>query len=97
MCDGLDAAAADGWRRSHHDSSGGDLHRRRPECRTGRDGKPQPTIHTHSEGNCQPSVWDITTITVRNAPFDGIQCGTKQVAWFTASQFQAMAKANPAY
>ena len=63
----------------------------------GRDGKPQPTIHTHSEGNCQPSVWDITTITVRNAPFDGIQCGTKQVAWFTASQFQAMAKANPAY
>jgi hypothetical protein len=62
-----------------------------------RDGKPQPTIHTHNEGNCQPSPWDITTIMVRNAPFDGIQCGTKQVMWFFAAQFQAMAKAYPAY
>lgn len=52
----------------------------------GQDGKPLPTIHTHSDGNCQASPSDLITIATRGAPFDGVQCGDRHVAWFCAWQ-----------
>ena len=56
----------------------------------GADGTPLPTIHTHSEGNCQPSPNDIKFTAARNAPFDGIQCGEHHVVWVFAWQVRAI-------
>jgi hypothetical protein len=56
----------------------------------GEDGTPLPMIHTHSEGNCQPSPNDLVLTVARGAPFDGIQCGEHHVAWFFAWQIQAI-------
>jgi len=50
-----------------------------------------PTIHTHSEGNCQPSPTDMMMIAARGAPFDGIQCGEHHVVWVFAWQIKAVA------
>ena len=55
------------------------------------DGVPLPTIHTHSEGNCQPSPTDMMMIAARGAPFDGIQCGEHHVVWVFAWQVKALA------
>ena len=54
-----------------------------------------PTIHTHSEGNCQPSPNDMLLIAARGAPFDGIQCGEHHVVWVFAWQIKAIS--NSAY
>ena len=55
------------------------------------DGVPLPTIHTHSEGNCQASPDDLMMIAARGAPFDGIQCGEHHVVWVFARQVKALA------
>lgn len=57
------------------------------------DGKPLPTIHTHSDGNCQFSPADLITIAVRNAPFDGVQCGEHHFIWAFAWQVRAIVAA----
>ena len=57
----------------------------------GPDGVALPTIHTHSEGNCQPSPTDMLMIAARGAPFDGIQCGEHHVVWVFAWQIKAVA------
>jgi hypothetical protein len=44
-------------------------------------GKPLPTIHTHTDGNCQFSESDLEAIVARGAPFDGIQCGDRYFVW----------------
>ena len=49
-------------------------------------GKVLPTIHTHSDGNCQASPSDLITIATRDAPFDGVQCGDKYMVWLFARQ-----------
>lgn len=49
-----------------------------------------PTIHTHSEGNCQPSPTDMLMIAARGALFDGIQCGEHHVVWVFAWQIKAI-------
>ena len=49
-----------------------------------------PTIHTHSEGNCQPSPNDLLMIAARGAPFDGIQCGELHVVWVFAWHIKAI-------
>ena len=56
----------------------------------GPDGVSLPTIHTHSEGNCQPSPTDMIMIAARGAPFDGIQCGEHHVVWVFAWQIKAI-------
>ena len=56
----------------------------------GSTGASPPTIHTHSEGNCQPSPNDISLIAARGAPFDGIQCGEHHVVWVFAWQLKAI-------
>jgi hypothetical protein len=53
-------------------------------------GWPLPTIHTHVEGNCQPSPADLITIAARGAPFDGIQCGAHHITWLFAWQVKAL-------
>ena len=58
-----------------------------------RNGAALPTIHTHSEGNCQPSPNDIAMIAARGAPFDGIQCGEHYVVWVYAWQYKAISTA----
>jgi len=55
-----------------------------------RDGKLLPTIHTHSDGNCQPSPSDLVAIATRAAPFDGVQCGDRYVVWLFAWQISAV-------
>lgn len=57
----------------------------------GPQGAALPTIHTHSEGNCQPSPTDMMMIAARGAPFDGIQCGEHHVVWVFAWQVKALA------
>ena len=57
------------------------------------DGTPLPTIHTHSEGNCQSSPNDMLVTAARSAPFDGIQCGEHHVAWLYAWQIKAIGNA----
>lgn len=49
-----------------------------------------PTIHTHAEGNCQPSPNDMLMIAARGALFDGIQCGEHHVVWVFAWQIKAI-------
>jgi hypothetical protein len=60
-----------------------------PKCRDER-GAALPTIHTHSDGNCQMSPSDLVAIASRRAPFDGIQCGDKYFVWAFAWQINAM-------
>jgi hypothetical protein len=55
------------------------------------DGKPLPTIHTHSDGNCQFSPADLITSAARRAPFEGVQCGVRHVVWVSSWQIVAMA------
>lgn len=55
------------------------------------DGKPLPTIHTHSDGNCQFSPADLVTAAARRAPFEGVQCGARHVIWVSSWQIVAMA------
>ena len=54
-------------------------------------GKPLPTLHTHSDGNCQFSKADLTAIVSRGAPFDGIQCGDRYFVWTFAWHILAIA------
>lgn len=49
-----------------------------------------PTIHTHSDGNCQFSPADLATIAARRAPFDGVQCGERHYVWTSSHQIIAM-------
>lgn len=49
-----------------------------------------PTIHTHTEGNCQFSPSDLITVGGRSAPFDGVQCGDRHFAWAFAWQIVAL-------
>jgi len=60
------------------------------KCRDSQ-GAALPTIHTHSEGNCQPSPTDVLMIAARGGPFDGIQCGEHHVIWVFAWQIKAIA------
>jgi len=53
-----------------------------------------PTIHTHSEGNCQPSPNDLLMIAARGAPFDGIQCGELHVVWVFAWHIKAISSSE---
>jgi hypothetical protein len=62
------------------------------KCRDAQ-GRPLPTIHTHSEGNCQPSPTDLIMIAARGAPFDGIQCGEHHVVWIFSWQIKTIANA----
>jgi hypothetical protein len=57
----------------------------------GDDGRPQPTIHTHADGNCQFSPSDLVTIAARRAPFEGVQCGERHFIWIASWQVVAMA------
>lgn len=54
-------------------------------------GKPLPTLHTHTDGNCQFSEADLTAIVARGAPFDGIQCGDRYFVWTFAWHILAIA------
>jgi hypothetical protein len=54
-------------------------------------GKPLPTLHTHSDGNCQFSPADLRTAAARRAPFEGIQCGVRHFVWVSSWQIVAMA------
>jgi hypothetical protein len=56
-----------------------------------RQGRALPTIHTHSDGNCQMSPPDLVAIGKRHAPFDGVQCGDNYFVWAFAWQVNAMA------
>lgn len=58
---------------------------------TGRDGKPLPMFHTHSEGNCQLSPRDLIVLVVRAAAFEGVQCGERHFVWAFAWQVAALA------
>ena len=57
----------------------------------GDDGNPLPTLHTHSDGNCQLSPSDLITIVARGAAFDGVQCGERHFVWAFAWQVAAIA------
>lgn len=61
-----------------------------PKCRD-REGRALPTIHTHSDRQCQMSRPDLVAISRRRAPFDGIQCGDSYFVWAFAWQINAMA------
>lgn len=61
----------------------------RARCRSER-GEALPTIHTHSDGNCQMSPHDLVTIAQRGAQFDGIQCGDSYFVWAFAWQINAV-------
>ena len=61
-----------------------------PKCRDRR-GQALPTIHTHSDGNCQLSPPDLLTMAGRDALFDGVQCGNTYFVWAFAWQIQAIA------
>lgn len=56
-------------------------------------GTAQPMIHSHTDGNCQPSPADLVTIAARNAPFEGVQCGERHFVWIFAWQVRAIALA----
>ena len=73
--------------------AGGEAHRIDdigPKCRNEK-GEPLPTIHTHSDGNCQLSPSDLATIANRDALFDGVQCGETYFVWGFAWQIKAIA------
>jgi hypothetical protein len=53
-------------------------------------GRPLPSIHTHSEGNCQFSPSDLATFAARRAPFEGVQCGDRHVIWTSSWQIVAL-------
>lgn len=57
----------------------------------GQDGNPLPTLHTHSDGNCQFSPSDLITVVARDAPFEGVQCGERHFIWAFAWQIKAIA------
>lgn len=58
------------------------------ECTTPA-GVAQPTIHTHTEANCQYSPADVAQFLKRDAAFDGIQCGGRAKVWYFAWQLRA--------
>jgi hypothetical protein len=60
------------------------------------DGTRLPTIHTHSDGNCQFSPRDLVSIAARVAPFEAVQCGERHFIWAMAWQIVAMANASAA-
>ena len=72
-------------RKSHIDDVGG-------LC-VGDDGKALPMFHTHSDGNCQLSPHDLVTLAVRDAPFEGVQCGERHFVWGFAWQVLAITTA----
>lgn len=51
---------------------------------------PLPTIHTHSNGNCQFSPLDMASFAARRAPFEGVQCGDRHVIWTSSWQIVAL-------
>jgi hypothetical protein len=53
-------------------------------------GRVLPTIHTHSDGNCQFSPADLTTVAARRAPFEGVQCGERHFIWTSSWQVIAI-------
>lgn len=55
------------------------------------DGTSLPTIHTHSDGNCQFSASDLRTFAARRAAFEGVQCGDRHLIWITSVQVIALA------
>jgi hypothetical protein len=57
-------------------------------------GKPLPTVHTHSDANCQFSEADLMVIVARGAPFDGIQCGDRYFVWTFAWHILAISNAS---
>lgn len=57
----------------------------------GPDNKPLPTIHSHTDGNCQFSPRDLVTFAARRAPFEGVQCGQRHFVWTSSEQIVAMA------
>jgi hypothetical protein len=57
----------------------------------GKDGKPLPMFHTHSDGNCQFSPSDLIAMVARNAPYEGVQCGERHFIWGFAWQVRAVA------
>ena len=59
----------------------------------GGDGKVLPMFHTHSDGNCQLSPRDLITLAVRDAPFEGVQCGERHFVWAFAWQVLAITTA----
>jgi hypothetical protein len=61
----------------------------RRKCRS-ESGEALPTIHTHTDGNCQLSPHDVATIAVRGAQFDGVQCGDRYFVWAFAWQINAI-------
>jgi hypothetical protein len=61
----------------------------RSRCRT-ESGEALPTIHTHSDGNCQMSPSDLAAIAQRGAQFDGIQCGDIYFVWTFAWQINVL-------
>lgn len=56
-----------------------------------KDGRPLPTFHTHSDGNCQFSPSDLISTVGRGAPFEGVQCGERHFIWTFAWQIVAIA------
>ena len=60
------------------------------ESRCQGDQGPLPTIHTHSNGNCQFSPSDLVTFAARRAPFEGVQCGDRHVIWTSSWQIIAL-------
>lgn len=58
--------------------------------------RPMPTIHTHTDGNCQLSPNDLSIIAAREAPFDGVQCGENHYVWAFAWQIKAIARNSAA-
>jgi hypothetical protein len=61
----------------------------RARCRT-ESGETLPTIHTHSDGNCQMSPADLAAVAQRAALFDGVQCGGIYFVWAFAWQINAI-------
>jgi len=88
--------ASSGYRRlvitSARRLEGGEKHRVPDVGRKCRDkaGRALPTIHTHSDGNCQMSPPDLVAIAQRGALFDGVQCGDNYFVWAFAWQVKAM-------
>lgn len=66
------------------------IHDVRSLCRAA-DGHAMPTLHTHSDGNCQFSPGDLETFATRGAPFDGVQCGERYFIWQSGWQINAIA------
>lgn len=49
-----------------------------------------PTIHSHPGGSCQASPFDVETVLVRMAPFDGILCARRIHTWVFSAQMIAV-------